>query len=313
MINYTLKSRLKFFLMLMSLGISFSYQAQDLTSKEGEPILPQAKDWGISLDATRFIKNASFDFVSTAQSISLKYFKDPKTAYRVGVRIGLNNWTTKAMVDDRVAASSTLSAYPAAVVMKENVWKKSSTAIGLTFGIEKRRGVSRLQGIYGIEGSVYISSSKDKFTYGNALNASTSPQMVVDEKNDAMTSPYFGSANNIDTLPKIQGVQGPARVLERKNGVALSIGARAFIGAEYFVLPKMSLGGEFGWGFGVSTTGRSETKLESIGQSNVQGGSGASVSSTTIDGGASNHVGLDTDNSNILGGLSATLRLNLYF
>lgn len=292
---------------------SFQSFSQDLTSKEGEPILPQAKDWSFGIDATRFIKNASFDFVSTAQAVSLKYFKDPKTAYRIGIRVGLNNWTTKAMVDDRVAASSTVSAYPAAVVMKENVWKKSSTAVGLTFGIEKRRGVSRLQGIYGVEGSLYISSSKDKFTYGNALNASTSPQFGVDTKNDAMSSPYFGNANNIDTIPKIQGVQGAARVLERKNGVALSLGVRAFIGAEYFVLPKMSLGGEFGWGFGVSSTGRSETKLESIGQSNVSGGSGASVKGTTIDGGASNHVGLDTDNSNILGGLSATLRLNVYF
>ncbi len=292
---------------------SFYGFSQDLTSKEGAPILPQAKDWSFGIDATRFIKNASFDFVSTAQALSLKYFKDPKTAYRIGIRVGLNSWTTKAMVDDRVAASSTVSAYPAAVVMKENVWKKSSTAVGLTFGIEKRRGVSRLQGIYGVEGSLYISSSKDKFTYGNALNASTSPQYGVDTKNDAMTSPYFGNANNIDTLPKIQGVQGAARVLERKNGVALSLGVRAFIGAEYFVLPKMSLGGEFGWGFGVSSTGRSETKLESIGQSNVSGGSGASVKGTTIDGGASNHVGLDTDNSNILGGLSATLRLNVYF
>ena len=298
---------------ILSVLITFTGFSQDLTSKEGVPILPQAKDWSIGLDATRLIKNASFDFVSTSQAITGKYFKDAQTAYRFGVRVGLNNWTTKAMVPDRVAGTSSVIAYPAATVMKENTWRRSSSAIGLTFGIEKRRGVSRLQGIYGVEAGLYISGTKDKFAYGNALNASSSPQMVVDTKNDAMSSPYFGNANNIDTLPKIQGVQGPARITERKNGVSIAIGVRAFIGAEYFVLPKMSLGGEFGWGLGFSTTGRSETKLESIGQSNVQGGTGASVKSTTIDGGASSHIGLDTDNANILGGLSASLRLNLYF
>lgn len=304
---------MKKLLILLSLcmaGIGFS---QDLTSRDGSPILPQAKDWGISIDATRLIKNASFDFVSTSHAITAKYFKDPQTAYRIGVRLGLNSWTTKAMVPDRVAGTSSVIAYPAATALKENTWKRTTSAIGITFGIEKRRGVSRLQGIYGAEAGIFISGTTDKFTYGNKLNASSSPQIVVDPVFDAMSSPIFGNANNIDTLPRIQGVQGPARITERRNGLSLSFGARVFMGAEYFVLPKMSLGGEFGWGFGVSTTGRSETKLESIGQSNVQGSTGPSVRSTTIDGGVTNHFGLDTDNTNMLGGLSATLRLNLYF
>lgn len=305
---------MKKLLLIIPAMVIGTIHAQDLTSKDGEPILPQAKDWGIGIDATRFIKNASFDFVSTAQSISAKYFKDAKTAYRFGVRVGINSWTTKTMVDDKVAAASGVSTFPAAVAMKENTWKRSATAIGLSYGIEKRRGITRLQGIYGAELSVYISTTKDKFSYGNALNPSTSGsgQITVDST-DAMSSPYFGSAGNIDYSPKIQGVQGAARVIERKNGLAFSIGARAFIGAEYFVLPKMSLGGEFGWGFGFSSTGRSETTFESIGQSNSQGAAPPSVKNTTVDGGTSNHFGLDTDNTNLLGGISATLRLNLYF
>lgn len=293
--------------------ISCSVYAQDLTSKHGEPILPQAKDWSIGLDATRLIKEASFNFVSTTQAITGKYFKDATTAYRFAVRVGVNNWTTKSMVPDRVAATNSIIAYPAPTVMKENTWRRNATAVGLTIGIEKRRGVSRLQGIYGAEAGFYLASVTDKFSYGNALNAGSSPQMAVDPQNDAMSSPIFGRANNIDTLPAIQGVQGPARVTERKNGIAFSFGARVFMGAEYFVLPKMSIGGEFGWGFGFSTTGRTETKLESIGQSNVPGATGASVRLTTIDGGVTNTVGLDNDHTSVLGGLSASLRLNLYF
>jgi len=304
---------MKKLLFIVSLFSVISGFSQDLTSKEGIPILPQAKDWSIGLDATRLIKNASFDFLSTSQAITVKYMKDANTAYRIGARLGLNSWTSKGMVPDRVAGTSSVIAYPAATAMKENTWRRSSTSIGITFGIEKRRGVSRLQGIYGVEGGLFVSNTKDKFSYGNKLNALSSPQLVVDPSKDAMSSLYFGNANNIDTLPQIQGVQGTARMTERKNGVSLSIGARVFMGAEYFVLPKMSIGGEFGWGLAFATTGRSETKLESIGQSNIQGQTGASVKSTTIDGGTSSRIGLDTDNTNILGGLSASLRLNLYF
>jgi hypothetical protein len=304
---------MKKIILLLFVLSAISGFSQDLTSKNGEPILPQAKDWSIGLDATKLIKNAAFDFVSTSQAITGKYFKDATTAYRFGVRVGLNNWTTKSFVPDRVAGTSSVIAYPAAIPMKENIWKRSSVAFGLSIGIEKRRGQTRLQGIYGAEAGLYISTTTDKFTYGNKLNASSSPQLVVNLNEDAMSSPVFGSALNIDSLPSIQGVQGPARVLQRKNGIAFSLGARAFIGAEFFILPKMSVGGEFGWGFAFSTTGRSETKLESIGASNVSGSTGAAVRNTTIDGGATNHIGLDTDNTNLIGGLSASLRLNLYF
>lgn len=303
---------MKNLLLIFSVLISSKFFSQDLTSKEGAPILPQAKDWGISIDATRLIKNATFNFASSTQAIMGKYFKNPTTAYRVGLRIGFNDWTTQEMEIDRLAATNTIVAFPAPQPMKQNTWKRSSTAFGVSFGIEKRRGQTRLQGIYGAEAGVFISTLKDKFSYGNALNANPSSPIPV-TADDAMSSQLFGSANNIDTVPAIQGVQGAGRVIERKNGVSISIGGRVFIGAEYFFLPKMSLGGEFGWGLGFSQGGRTETTIEAIGQSNIQGSTAPSVKRTTIDGGRISSAWLDTDNSNIFGGASASLRLNLYF
>lgn len=310
-----MKSSRTFFKKIVVL-IGFLYAinitAQTLVSKAGDTILPQAKNWGISLDATALIKQARFDYVSKSQAITVKYFKDPKTVFRIGARIGVNSYVTKEKEIDRLAATSTVIAYPAAKALKQNTWQRNASTFGLSFGIEKRRGNTRLQGIYGAEGSVFISSLTDKFSYGNALNANPSSPVTV-TSDDAMSSNIFGSANNIDTVPDIQGVQGFARIIQRKNAAAVSIGARLFIGAEYFFLPKMSIGGEFGWGLALSYAGRTETQYESIGQSNIQGNTAPDVNKTTIDGGTNNSTILDTDNSNMIGGASASLRINLYF
>ena len=304
------------FVPLFSTGV-FTVAAQDSTfkllSKSGEPVLPEAKDWGLSIDATRFIKNADFNFVSQAQNITGRYFVNATTAYRFGARIGVNEWTTKELVTDRVAATNSVVAYPAIKPTKQNTWKRTAAIFGLSAGIEKRRGKTRLQGLYGLEGGVYFSSVRDKFTYGNALNASALNPIIVDAAQDAISSPVLGNANNIDTVPQIQGVIGYARVLQRKNGINLSLGARAFAGFEYFFLPKMSLGGEFGWGVGVTLSGRSETRVESIGQSNIQGNTAAAAKQSTFDGDQHSTLRIDTDNTNTIGGMSAALRLSVYF
>ena len=302
--QFTMK---KIFLLLFSVA-ALNICAQPLLSKDGRPVLPQQGDWSIGLDPTRLIRVFGFHFVSTSNALTGKYMKDSVTAYRIGIRAGFNNYTSKAFVTDRLAASNPVQTFPAAVPQKENIWVRNTAVFGLTGGIEKRRGTGRLVGIYGIEGGFFIASSNDKFTYANPLNSSPLSPIIVDPAEDAMFNSSLGAANNIDTVPQIQDVKGSARIVTRNNGLAFSIGARAFIGAEFFFLPKMSLGGEFGWGMGFTTTGRSETIYESQGQS-----SSAGVKQTTIDGNVENTFSVDTDNSNHVGGLSASLRLNLYF
>lgn len=83
--------------------------------------------------------------------------------------------------------------------------------------------------------------------------------------------------------------------LEVKDGSTFGLAIRGFIGAEYFFAPKMSLGGEFGWGIGFSSTGEGEETLNA-------GGTSSSVKT----GGASS-FGLDTDNVN------GNISLNMYF
>jgi hypothetical protein len=303
---------MKKIVVIFSLFASCAFKAQDLTSKLQEPILPDSGDWAIGIDATRLIRNFSFDFATGSQAIYGKYFKRRDLAYRGAVRLGFTSRTAKNRVTDRLAAlTNTTSAFPAPIATKENTWMRNSAVVALSGGIEKRRGKTRLQGLYGIEGNLFLSFSNDKFTYGNKLNPSNATPVNV-TTGDAMSSTSLGNAANVDSVPQIQGVLGYARVTTRRSGLTLGIGARAFIGAEYFFAPKVSIGGEFGWGIGFANTGRSETVYESIGQSAVSS-SGPTVKQTTIDGSPTSFFFLDNDNGAVFGGASASLRLMVHF
>lgn len=317
-------------LVALAFGVTNAF-AQDLTSKKGEPILPEAGDWAIGIDATPFLNYAgnmfgktgdpstgggnvapTFGWLNGNQTITGKYFKDASMAYRASLRIGFNSDKTRNMVIDRAiaaAASPTANGYPAAVAMKENVWKHSNTIIGLSGGIEKRKGKTRLQGFYGGEVGIYVNMHKDKFEYGNSLAATTSPTTNV---NVDPVADNFAGSGNIGT-PAIGGLIGSARATEIKHGTVFSFGVRGFIGAEYFVLPKMSIGGEFGWGLGLSSTGKTTTTWESVGDNGNPTNTTNTVGTTTIEGSKNGGFSLDTDNSTGMFGPTASLRLALHF
>ena len=308
-------------LVALAFGVTSAF-AQDLTSKKGEPILPEAGDWGIAVDATPFLNYAgnlfgktannvapTWNFLTTAQTITGRYFKDAQTVYRGSVRIGLNSNTQRNMVDDRLAlASGSQTVFPTANAQKENTWKHSNTVIGLAAGIEKRKGKTRLQGYYGGEAGIYVNMSKEKFTYGNGLAATTTPSLNV---NVDPTADNFAGSGNILTpaSSQIQNANGSARATEIKHGTVLTFGVRGFIGAEYFVMPKMSIGGEFGWGLGLSKTGKTKSTYEAVGNTATS----TTVGSTTIEGSKQGGFSLDTDGKNSIWGPTGTLRLNLYF
>lgn len=311
-------------LVALAFGVTNAF-AQDLTSKKGEPYLPEAGDWAIAVDATPFLNYAgnffgktannnapTWDFFTTAQTITGKYFVDAQTAYRGSVRIGLNSTTERINVADRLKAASagTTTGFPTSGSEVENVWKRSNTVIGLAAGIEKRKGKTRLQGYYGGEAGIYLDTQKDKFTYGNALSATTTPSLNVNV--DADDS--FVGSNNLSTTVNIPGMTADgARATEVKRGTIFSFGVRGFIGAEYFILPKMSLGGEFGWGLGLSTQGKSTSNYESVGNATNPSTGSNVVGTTTIEGAKQGGFSLDTDGNNSIFGPTGSLRLNFHF
>ncbi len=137
--------------------------------------------------------------------------------------------------------------------------------MNISLGIEKRMGSTRVQGFYGAEVMLgFGTGTTTSYNYANS----------IDPQNGTLptTTAYNGGANIISPSE---------RVVEDNRGGMFMIGARGFVGAEYFILPKFSLGVEYGIALGFThmgdgtidseaTTGtsREEYTVESAGGSN---------------------------------------------
>jgi hypothetical protein len=252
---------MKKIIIILSIGFfGFAAFAQDegttnLVNKKGETILPQAGDIALGVDATPFINvignvlrindstgpfsdPSAFNFIDGV-SLYGKYFLTETTAVRA--RLNIRSMSTKFnnLITDDANASD-----PNARV--NDSWKHSENGIGLGLGYEMRRGKSRLQAFYGGEVNLIFGGGyKDKFEYGNVLN-------------------------NFDSIPTttvdwatFMSIPVDSRILERKIVGGFGFGIRGFVGVEYFIFPKISIGGEFGLGFGMSKVGEGEVISES--------------------------------------------------
>lgn len=209
---------------ILVLLTSLSLQAQQqpvLKNKRGILILPQRGDFCIGASSNPFFQyfgnmfngtsgnNAPvFTFMNPSNMIFVKYMKANDYAYRAGFRFGINNSSQSFNVKDMSPGAD----QNATLV---DVYKTRSTNLGISGGIEKRRGSTRLQGIYGVEGFINFNSSNEVFEFGNKLE-------------------------NLDT--------GIIRVKKNDNSSVFTIGFRGFAGVEYFLAPNFSIGGELGFG-----------------------------------------------------------------
>jgi hypothetical protein len=308
----------------MAFGISTVF-AQDLTSKKGEPILPESGDWAISLNADpifEFVGNAfsgstsknsapQVGWLNGNQTIIGKKFIDEKSAYRVLVRLGFTNQTTKNQI---AAAGVTAAVYPATPSMVEDKWAAKSTNIGIGVGKEFRRGKTRLQGFYGADVMIWISSSANKFTYGNALSVSASNPVAASSTTSTDFTNFGLNSNQANLGTDAYG--NSERTTVWKSGMTFGIGVRGFVGAEYFIFPKIAIGCEYGWGIGFQATGKGKKTTESTGTA----ASGAAVGGQDYVTSGSSKFGFDTDlNQNTIFGFkgsntgTASLKVTFHF
>lgn len=250
--------------------------AQDvLTSKKGTPILPQAGDYSIGIDASPFLEYAGNMFNGNVNNVAPgfaygperpfsiygKRFIDANSAYRATFRLGFGSDSETSMTPDASPSAN-------AGDMVEDKVSESAMNITLGLGKEWRRGAGRLQGVYGGEALINLNSSTISNEYGNSL---------VD----------------------LAAINTP-RDLEVKNGFGFGLGVRGFVGVEYFFAPKMSFGAEYGYALIFATKGYGETTSESY--------NGTSTEETTTETGYK-ETGflLDTDAS------AFNIKFNFYF
>ncbi|MBA2611770.1 MAG: hypothetical protein H0U95_07365 [Bacteroidetes bacterium] len=250
---------------------SSSGDDQVLKNKKGFEILPKAGDIGIGFNTIPILDmflgtlNRATPFAGSGNVVSYvqasnnqivgKYFLDAKTAIRV--RFGVNTLSgsfTNQVQDAAImyqASLGTADDIAAASLIRVDdklKFKKNNTL--LTVGYEKRRGYRRLQGVYGGEIGFGTNGSSETVSYGNKFS-------------DQYPVQYTSNFNAFTVATENPTAPGrTTRTLEVKNRGGIRFGVRGFIGIEYFIFSKISIGAEYGWSYSLTTRRGSKSTRE---------------------------------------------------
>jgi len=207
-----------------------SANAQELKSKKGENYLPEKGDWAIGVNA-----NGLFEYVgnlfntahNSAPTVTYqkggsfvgKMFTSDKQAYRVVANLAINSGKQATQFPESGSENF--------INTTENV-KNTGFDLSVGLGKEWRRGKTRLQGFYGADAMLYVNSSK-----------------TVTDRNNYNTT---GTGE--------RGSLASTENTTQKNGMGFGLGVQGFIGAEYFIVPKISMGCQYTWGLALGITGK---------------------------------------------------------
>lgn len=294
---------------LLSFSSLMAQTETSFKSKNGHEVLPKAGEWSLGLSATPFLQyagnlfsgststnaapaanNANAPFIQQlgnnlgGVAVVGKYMKTANFAYRVRFQANVYSNTYNNFV-----TANSLTPNPLLPEFAEDKQVVNTNAFLLGAGFEKRRGTGRLQGIYGAELIVGFNSSKESMTYGNAMDADFNAPQSTNFNTGGGVGGSFAASN---------------RVIERDLGASFFMGARGFVGVEYFIAPKISLGAEVGYTLGFQLNGQQRFVNETFDGGNNQA---VNVESKTYRNQGLRSFGMGLDNVN------AGLNLFFYF
>ncbi len=278
----------RYFLATISLLFTVYGFAQPI-SKKGEPYLPEAGDYAISIDAAPFLKYLGnlftdaeteapgTDFANNNFAIMAKKFKTPEMAYRASLRLNILTETYRSF-------SPEFSVDPTNTTVQDD-YTRTFTNVYASLGIEKRKGKTRIQGFYGVEGILGFGTENHSFDYGNDIDQSnTTPER------SEYTILFQDSPLELTNLNE----EG-SFITEYKQGTTFSLGGRAFLGAEIFLFPKWSVGFEYGFSAAFFFTGNASITSEQW--TTPVGGTSEQYVTTVVDEGGFSQFRIDNDNS----------------
>ena len=249
----------KFVILLGALMLMVSVFAQvndkdgevNMMSKRGEYILPVEGDFTLGINAIPLISYfgnflngtqnnnpaqafnpLSYSNLTNTPLLFGKYYLSDKSAIRAGLIIGIYNDIDRqnVMMNQQI---------PDPKITVTDVRNRTLTDLGISADYLMYRGKGRVQGFYGGGFSLSYAKVKSSYTYGNLITTEFS-------------SPFWYNFSTGNTI------SGGERVLSESGNRAFGIALSGVVGIEYFIAPKISIGGEFRLGFytGVDTKGR---------------------------------------------------------
>jgi hypothetical protein len=215
--------------------------SQGKEKKDPADYLPQKGDFAVQVSANPFLQfmgnmfngtiNQGAPTFGNTYKISGKYFLSDKGAIRLGVGFNFDKQSNKTSVQDieAVHEDPTLLNDPTTIPYVNDITYANTNRFDLSAGYEWRRGLGRVQFFYG--GDVLLNYISNSVTHhwGNPITEN---------------NPW-------------------SRDLKVSNGGTFGIGLGGIVGVEYFIIPKVSIGAEFGVGFMYQTPTKSVNKTES--------------------------------------------------
>lgn len=290
------------FVLLTNVAHGQDTESSSVLSKKGYPLLPETGEWGLGISADPFLRYAG-NFLSGSTSTNIepnftypesvignnialfgKKIIDANTAYRARFNVGVGQNINKAVIGQNVTTPD-----PSAPAFVDDWQKVNFTTVVFSGGYEKRRGNSRVQGIYGGEVVLGLTGNKAVYQYGNTMNLEFNAPITNNFGNNILAGSTAATSS---------------RKTEEKFGTSFLVGARGFVGVEYFFAPKMSIGGEFGYMIGYRTIGKTYITSESW---DSAAGAVRTIKTERYDNGGFQSLGIGLDN------LNGTINLMFYF
>ena len=125
--------------------------------------------------------------------------------------------------------------------------------MSIAVGYEWRRGSKRLQGFWGGQAILAYSNSKHFFGYGNTITEINQDPSQYDD---------FNNWDFSVTQPTLENIGNNSRLLMQSDGRSWTYGLGGFVGVEYYIAPKISIGCEMSLNLLWTTGGKKYQKSE---------------------------------------------------
>lgn len=239
---------MKKILLILSLGIlvfASSAQNDSLVSNviENNKFLPKAGDIAIGVEADPFINFIGNMFNGTSgntlnldnNTLYFRYYLSRSSAIRLSLNIAARSDNDKFYVQDDAA----VFADPLSNAQVEDRYISSDRNYNVRLGYQKFYNYNRFRAYYGGDLGYQYSRFKEEYQYGNSMTS-------------------------LNPSPTTQWGNLATRDLKVSNAAIHGIGLNAFVGAEYYFLPKISIGGELGLSYYYGFRGQSYKTQETM-------------------------------------------------